>query len=269
MPRIRTIKPEFWSNDKLSDLSLESHAFAAGLLNHCDDEGWFNANPKLIGVQIFPVREEYRNCTVHLQELSNIGFVTIHNGTDGRVYGHVTKFKENQVINKPKPSKIKDLVSIQYEYRTNTVLVQHGKERKGKESNPPTPLIQDSAEPKKDDDDDFLKKAKARFGEENLRQAEIQYKNKIKEEIDFYKKESKRVLEIAKDHMAGFIDLTSPAIHEPKEFYEMLKMGYTAKEIGVVIENLIQKQTDAGNNLSIKSWAYVKTAVMNFYKDKI
>jgi hypothetical protein len=269
MPRIRTIKPEFWSNDKLSELSIETHAFAAGLLNHCDDEGWFNANPKLIGVQIFPVREEYRNCTVHIQNLSDIGFVTIHNGIDGRVYGHISKFSEHQVINKAKASKIKGLITESNEYGISTVLVQHGKERKGKEleQNPPTPLIQDSVKSIKDDDD-FLEKAKERF-EPVITEAEILDKQRIKAETEFNRSEAKRILELAKEDMAHMINQASPAIHEPKEFYELLKMQYTSQEIGAVIENLVQKQSESGKEISIKSWAYVKSAVMNHYKDKI
>lgn len=140
MPRIRTIKPEFWSNDKLSALPVETHMFAAALLNHCDDEGFFNANPQLIGVQMFPVRDEYRTSTVHLQELSNQGFLELLNGVDGRVYGRVINFIEHQVINKPKPSKIREKIIVPYEYGIDTVSVPVGKERnrerKGKEEYP-------------------------------------------------------------------------------------------------------------------------------------
>ncbi len=43
MPRIRTIKPEFWSDEKLATVSEATLLVAIGLLNLADDEGYFNA----------------------------------------------------------------------------------------------------------------------------------------------------------------------------------------------------------------------------------
>lgn len=126
MARIRTIKPEFWSNEKLSELSIHAHIFAAGLINHCDDEGFFNANPKMIGILIFPLREDYRSTTVVLEELECIGFIRRYSGSDGRVYGHIINFKLHQVINKPTASKIKDLIGLPLDYRSTTVVLPAG-----------------------------------------------------------------------------------------------------------------------------------------------
>ena len=39
MPRIRTIKPGFFSSEDLSTVSVEAHLFAAGLLCYADDDG--------------------------------------------------------------------------------------------------------------------------------------------------------------------------------------------------------------------------------------
>jgi len=54
MARIRTIKPDFWRDESLAMVSPEACLLAIGLLNHCDDEGYFNANPKLVESDIFP-----------------------------------------------------------------------------------------------------------------------------------------------------------------------------------------------------------------------
>lgn len=128
--RIRTIKPEFWSNDRLSELPVETHMFAAALLNYCDDEGYFHAHEKKLGIELFPLRDDYRSCTVHLQHLSKVGFITLHKGYDGRTYGHVVKFKQHQVINKPSASKIKHLVmdceSLRDDYGSATVVLRNG-----------------------------------------------------------------------------------------------------------------------------------------------
>ena len=75
MPRIRTIKPEFWSDEKLATVSEASLLVAIGLLNIADDEGYFNANPKLIDAFIFPLRESSMSTHGAINELSSIGYI--------------------------------------------------------------------------------------------------------------------------------------------------------------------------------------------------
>lgn len=133
MARIRTIKPEFWRDEDLSSVSPEAALLAIGLLNHADDEGYFNANPKLIESDVFPLRELSRSITVLIQELAGIGYLNLFSGSDGKKYGHVVNFSKHQVINKPSPSKIKDLQLIPYDSGSLPVALPVGKERKGKE----------------------------------------------------------------------------------------------------------------------------------------
>jgi hypothetical protein len=106
MGRIRTIKPEFWRNEALSELPEFAHMLAAALLNYADDEGYFNANPKLVVAECFPLREPSMDTTVALRELSRIGYIRLGEGSDGRTYGHVVAFRKHQTINKPTKSKI-------------------------------------------------------------------------------------------------------------------------------------------------------------------
>lgn len=108
--RIRTIKPEFWNNENLSACSMEAHFIAAALLNYADDEGYFNANPKLIKAAIFALREDSLNIHGVLTELSNIGYLQLYENPDGRIYGYINKFSEHQKINRPSSSKIKGLI---------------------------------------------------------------------------------------------------------------------------------------------------------------
>jgi len=133
MARIRTIKPDFWRDESLAIISSEACLLAIGLLNHCDDEGYFNANPKLIESDVFPLRELSKKTTVLLQELSGIGYLDIFEGDDGKIYGHITNFEKHQVINKKTPSKIKHLCNLQHHYRTTTEQLPTGMEGKGKE----------------------------------------------------------------------------------------------------------------------------------------
>lgn len=133
MARIRTIKPEFWRDENLAKVSPEACLLAIGLLNHCDDEGFFNANPKLVESDVFPLRTLSVTTTVALRELSGIGYIKVFQGTDGKTYGQVVNFEKHQVINKKSPSKIKDLATLPENYGSPTVVLPSGKERKGKE----------------------------------------------------------------------------------------------------------------------------------------
>lgn len=54
MPRIRTIKPEFWADEKVSQLPRDARLLFIGLFNFADDEGRLRGNPLLIRSQIFP-----------------------------------------------------------------------------------------------------------------------------------------------------------------------------------------------------------------------
>lgn len=140
MARIRTIKPEFWLNEELASVSAEACLMAIGLLNISDDEGFFNANEKLIVAGIFPLRELSVSAHELLNELSNIGYLELFFAEDGKRYGHIKKFKSHQVISRPTVSKIKGLCrlnedSLNTHGAINDDSIGKGKERKGKESN--------------------------------------------------------------------------------------------------------------------------------------
>ena len=133
MARIRTIKPEFWRDEVLASISAEAALLAIGLLNHCDDEGYFNANPKLVESDVFPLRALTNPTPALLLELSRIGYIEVFSGSDGKTYGKVANFEKHQVINKKTPSKIKDLCDLRQDYHTPTVVLPTGKEGNGKE----------------------------------------------------------------------------------------------------------------------------------------
>jgi len=108
MGRIRTIKPEFWKNDRLSLLPESTHMLAGALINYADDEGYFNANPALIKAECFPLREPSVSIPVSLTKLSGINYIErgVH---EGRFYGRIVNFSEHQRVNHPTSSKIKIL----------------------------------------------------------------------------------------------------------------------------------------------------------------
>lgn len=133
MARIRTIKPEFWTDEDMAEVSEAACLLAIGLLNYADDEGYFNANPKLVKAAVFPIREPSVPITVLIQELSNCGYLSMYSTPDGRHFGFIKNFAKHQVVNKPKESKIKELELVPYEYGNCPVQIPPGRERKGKD----------------------------------------------------------------------------------------------------------------------------------------
>ena len=109
MARIRTIKPEFWKHEDLSALPADTHMLAAALLNHADDEGYFNANPRLVQAECCPLRDLSVSVHDSLNKLAEIGYLKLGEVLDGKRYGHVVKFADHQVISRAKDSKIKAL----------------------------------------------------------------------------------------------------------------------------------------------------------------
>jgi hypothetical protein len=108
MARIRTVKPEFWKDEDLSELPAETHMLAAALLNYADDEGYFNANARLIKAECMPLREDSAGIDESLAKLAKTGYITLGTSPEGKQYGHVVHFTEHQRINRPTESKIKN-----------------------------------------------------------------------------------------------------------------------------------------------------------------
>jgi hypothetical protein len=150
MARIRTIKPEFWQNEDIASLSEHARLLAIAILNFCDDEGFFLANPSLVRANCFPFQEDSRNIPGSLQELSAIGYVEIRD-CSGKAIGRVVKFLAHQRIEKAQKSKLasmflkKELTDNQENASSsdNSATIPgtiqefsgngHGLERKGKE----------------------------------------------------------------------------------------------------------------------------------------
>lgn len=111
MARIRTVKPEFWTNEDLAEVSEPARLLAIGLLNHSDDEGYFKANKSLIKAVVFPLSEPSVSIQGCLKQLSSVGYIRLFKGSDGKDYGKVVNFESHQRVNRPTPSKIKGMDS--------------------------------------------------------------------------------------------------------------------------------------------------------------
>ncbi|MDF3059337.1 MAG: hypothetical protein K0R17_3552 [Rariglobus sp.] len=110
--RIRTVKPEFWKNEELARLPEFARLMALALLNYADDEGYFLADHRLIRGELFPFDDDSSRVQRAISDLSNAKYLTLYNGTNGRMYGHVVNFKKHQKIDRGTPSKIKPLLDF-------------------------------------------------------------------------------------------------------------------------------------------------------------
>ena len=82
---------------------------ALQLLTYSDDYGYFNANPSLIEAEVSPLRKPSVDIPDSLQRLSEIRYVVLGTGADGRRYGHIVNFETHQRVSHPSASKIKAL----------------------------------------------------------------------------------------------------------------------------------------------------------------
>lgn len=107
--RIRSIKPEFWTDATIVQLSHTARLLFVGLWNYADDAGRFLANPLLIKAAVFPLDTDIdsRRTTVVLRELYMTERIRLYKSNGGNEwYGDIPNFLKHQRINKPTASKI-------------------------------------------------------------------------------------------------------------------------------------------------------------------
>lgn len=104
MPRIRTIKPVFWSTP--NPPSRDARLLYIAMWNWCDDEGVGTANPKELAAFAFPYDDDMDSREVQglLSEIS-VSFQCVFYTVGGRPYYSIENFGDHQVINRPTPSK--------------------------------------------------------------------------------------------------------------------------------------------------------------------
>jgi hypothetical protein len=104
MPRIRSIKPEFWSNGQILECSLDTRLLFIGLWNFCDDAGRHALREKQIKAEIFPADEfDDRDIRRMIDELSTNDLIRIYEHS-GRRYIQVTGW-HHQKIDRPQEPK--------------------------------------------------------------------------------------------------------------------------------------------------------------------
>ena len=107
MPRIRSIKPDFWDDEKLAKMSLQANLLFIGMWNFADDNGVIRASAGWIKAQIFPHRGQIRVNAVQkwLSECKQHTLV-IPFEFNNEAYLLIKNFHRHQRIDRPQPSKV-------------------------------------------------------------------------------------------------------------------------------------------------------------------
>ena len=99
MPRIRSIKPEFYQDEKLSPLPAIDRLVFLGLIGMADDHGRIVDSVRLINGFIFPHTLE--DAGPSLETLAKLGVIARGLTASGQSIIQIAKWHEHQVINKP------------------------------------------------------------------------------------------------------------------------------------------------------------------------
>lgn len=114
MARIRTIKPEFWVDEKIVELSFPARLLFIGMWNFADDFGRMVYSPKKIKMQVFPSDE--LNISELFGEIRGKKLVDVY--TESRrippnpaeceeiVYLQIVNFDKHQKVDKRSASKL-------------------------------------------------------------------------------------------------------------------------------------------------------------------
>lgn len=103
MARIRTVKPELWTDEKIVECSIPARLLFIGMFNFADDNGNLVNSPKRIKMQIFPA--DVIDCEPLIKELITQGVLTEYSMNDVS-YLNIKGFNKHQKINRPSKTNI-------------------------------------------------------------------------------------------------------------------------------------------------------------------
>lgn len=106
MARIRTIKPSFWSDPDITELSWDARLLLIGLISMADDRGRFISTHSSVCGYVFPHEDiapaKFRRL---MQSVEKSGVVQLYT-VEGRAYGRFPKWEQHQKISHPQNSTI-------------------------------------------------------------------------------------------------------------------------------------------------------------------
>lgn len=108
--RIRSIKPEFWRSDDVSDLAVEDRLLYIGLWSYVDDNGVGLDRLASIAADLFSgdlerdPQETFARVSRGLQHLETAGRITRYEA-DGKAYVHIGNWDKHQRVDRPNKSR--------------------------------------------------------------------------------------------------------------------------------------------------------------------
>jgi hypothetical protein len=102
MARIRSIKPDFWDDEKIGQISRDARLLFIGLWNHADDEGRMRANSRYVKSKVFPYDDDVQVDGL-LAEIACLRMIVLYT-VDGQDYLWISNFRKHQRIDRPQPS---------------------------------------------------------------------------------------------------------------------------------------------------------------------
>jgi hypothetical protein len=99
--RIRTIKPEFFTSEQVTECSIPARLMFAGMWCFCDDQGVHPDSPKRLKMEVFPADDlPATDIGKLIDELVNVGLLARFE-SEGRRSLFVTGWARHQRIDRP------------------------------------------------------------------------------------------------------------------------------------------------------------------------
>lgn len=99
MPRIRTIKPEFWGDEKLAPLPPSTRLVFLGLISMADDAGRVVDSVKTVDGFIFPETDD--SAREALDTLASLGRILRYKSESGQRLIQITGWRDHQKVDRP------------------------------------------------------------------------------------------------------------------------------------------------------------------------
>lgn len=99
MPRIRTLKPEFWADEKLSLLDPLTRLVFLGLVSMADDAGRLVDNVKLLDGQLFPNTDDTSRDALDI--LARLQRITRYQSPSGQALIQIANWNKHQKVDNP------------------------------------------------------------------------------------------------------------------------------------------------------------------------
>lgn len=103
MARLRVIRPEFWTDDRVGECSPNARLLFIATWNFADDYGGLDRSAKQLQAQAFPY--DQIDCEPLIQKLLKLGLL-IEYESAGKKYLHIKNFRKHQKVEKPAKPRI-------------------------------------------------------------------------------------------------------------------------------------------------------------------